>query len=123
MRMGASRKMQVKIFYIPMQEPGDSSSALTSDSNIWKMSKQQKGKGLAKDPNILAIYENVPQFVEVVGTRFKAMVECVVRNAETIALKEETSKEVEGKKKLIGDVIFNINELCKNEALIILQKL
>ena len=58
--------------------------------------------------------------MEVVGPGFKVMAESAVRNTETVALKEATCKKVEGKKKLLYEVIFNINRLSEDEALVIL---
>ncbi|KAH7679347.1 hypothetical protein IHE45_06G052300 [Dioscorea alata] len=103
-------------FFIPMQEPIDSPSPMASDNSVTETSRRRKRKALARDPTMETIYKNFRQFTEMVGPVFKMM-------SETAARKEAARKEIEEKKKLLNQVIFEIDGLSNDEAIFILQVL
>ncbi|XP_039135217.1 uncharacterized protein LOC120272458 [Dioscorea cayenensis subsp. rotundata] len=115
-------------FFAFMQEPIDPSSPMTSENNASSTSKRRKKKGLANDTSLEVISEKIAQFVEVVGPGLKAIADCAVRNAETVALMEasrkeadEKKKEFEERKRLLNEVVFNIDGLSEDDALVVIQ--
>ncbi|KAH7672056.1 hypothetical protein IHE45_09G028400 [Dioscorea alata] len=51
------------------------------------------------------------------------MAKCAIRNADANALRDAAHKEVQEKKKLLNQVIFNIDGLSEDEALVVIQSL
>ncbi|XP_039127932.1 uncharacterized protein LOC120264007 isoform X2 [Dioscorea cayenensis subsp. rotundata] len=97
-------------------EPIDSPSTMASDNSVSETSRRRKRKAIARDPTMETIYKNFRQFTEMVGPVFKMM-------SETAARKEAARKEIEEKKKLLNQVIFEIDGLSNDEAIFILQVL
>lgn len=48
-----------------------------------------------------------------VGPRFKTIAECAIRNVEANVFKEGAHREVQEKKTLLGNVIFNVDGFLK----------
>lgn len=131
-------------FVMPTQEPIDSPSPMASNNSVSKTFGRRKRKVRARDSTMEAISENFRHFIEIVGSGFKMMAETAARNAETAARNAETAarnaeivardaevaarreaarKEIEKKKKLLNQVIFKIDGLSDDEAMVILQVL
>ncbi|KAH7690510.1 Pseudouridine synthase protein [Dioscorea alata] len=105
------------------QEPIDSPSPMASDNSVTETSRRRKRKALARDPTMETIYKTFRQFTEMVGPVFKMMSETAARKQATAARKEAARKEIEEKKKLLSQVIFEIDGLSNDEAIFILQVL
>lgn len=89
---------------------------MASGNSVSETSRRRKRKAIARDPTMETIYKNFHQFTEMVGPVFKMM-------SETAARKEAARKEIEEKKKLLNQVIFKIDGLSDDEAMVILQVL
>lgn len=106
--------------FMPMDDHIDSPPPNSCD-NCASSSIGRKRKNCVKEQNITAISAKFHHFVDLVGPGFKTLAECAVRDSEAKAYMVAARKEVDERKKLLNDVIFNIHGLTEDEALMVMQ--
>ncbi|XP_039136757.1 uncharacterized protein LOC120274072 [Dioscorea cayenensis subsp. rotundata] len=132
-------QVPIEEFSMPSQENDETPlpTPMESNSSSSKTSTQRKRKGIPTESTMDQISVNFRSFVEMVGPEFKILADAATRNAESASrhadaavrnteiatIREEARLEIEGKKKLLSQVLFNIEGLNDDEALIMLQAL
>lgn len=126
--------MPIDDFFIPAQEPTESSSLVPFESSASKKSTSRKRKGLPREQTMEQIFENLRNFVDTIHPEFKALTEAASRNVESVARTVESNVrnvkiatrneapriQIEEKKKLLGQVLFKIDGIIDDEAIFML---